>query len=164
MKKFLLAVAVLCSIALPARAVTIGEGCYTPDEAEAEQAIRIHSELMIIALNCQHSRFSQSSNNLYTTYRQFTVDHGRIIKNYESVLVGYFQRVRARDPEAGINDLRTRFANKISLDAAKMRPDVFCYEYAPRIDTVAGMSDEQFKQWAATSYRGHTTRPLCPAQ
>ena len=48
--------------------------CYTMEEAEAEQGIRIHSELMVIGLNCQHMKFSDGT-NLYLEYREFTKEH-----------------------------------------------------------------------------------------
>lgn len=39
--------------------------CYTPDEARAEQLIRIHSELMVVGLNCQHRA------NLTDAYQEY---------------------------------------------------------------------------------------------
>ena len=62
MKKFWVSL-FLCLLAVPAQAqmkvdvgvpAEAGRQCYTHEEAEAEQGIRIHSELMVIALNCQH--------------------------------------------------------------------------------------------------------------
>lgn len=35
-------------------ASSFAASCYRAGEAEAEQGIRIHSELMVIGLNCQH--------------------------------------------------------------------------------------------------------------
>ena len=50
------------------------EACYSKQEAEAEQGIRIHSELMVIGLNCQHMA-SANGNNLYLEHRKFTQKH-----------------------------------------------------------------------------------------
>jgi hypothetical protein len=167
MKRILLAMT--CLIAIPlTQAMAAGmavksEGaCYTKAEAEAEQAIRIHSELMVIGLNCQNSRYNGGGENLYVSYRQFTADHARVISGYETQLIDYYKRTGSKRPEADFNTLRTTIANKIALDAAKMRPDQFCYQYSPRIKKVKAMSEDDFHQWAAASYKGHpASHPLC---
>jgi hypothetical protein len=136
--------------------------CFTKADAEAEQAIRIRSELMVIGLNCQASRFRGTSENLYGTYRQFTADHGPQFAAYEKQMLDYYRRAGAPNPESALNELGTSFGNKIALDVAKMRPDMFCYRYSPRMQKIKGMSAEQLRQWAATSYNSHPpTRPLC---
>jgi hypothetical protein len=134
--------------------------CYTKAEAEAEQAIRIHSELMVIGLNCQHMRFSDGT-NLYAEYRAFTSNHGDLFASYEDRLLSYFKR-QGKDPESSVNTLRTIFANKISHDVAKMKPDQFCNRYASRILKVAHFETADIRRWATTFYPSHpVTRPLC---
>lgn len=135
--------------------------CYSSAEAEAEQGIRIHSELMVIGLNCQHMG-AREGLNLYAQYRKFTADHGPLFATYEKILLRYFKNNGNNDPEAAINTLRTNFANKISNDSAKMRPDVFCSNYAPRITKAAQMSQLDIRKWAATIYPTHpVSAPLC---
>ena len=112
--------------------------CYTPSQAEAEQGIRIHSELMVIGLNCQHMGKREGDEPL----RNLQAVHARyadLFAGYEATLLSFFTKRGDSNPEASLNALRTGFANKISKDAAGMRPDVFCAQYAPRIDAVAGM-------------------------
>ena len=46
-------------------------GCYSAVESEAEQGIRIHSELMVIGLNCAHMA-DADGNNLYVQHSKFT--------------------------------------------------------------------------------------------
>ncbi len=135
--------------------------CYTMTEAEAEQGIRIHSELMVIGLNCQHL-WPRSDKNLYAQYKDFTVNHASLIRGYEATLINYFQRSGARNPESQLHELRTRFANKISKDAAVMRPDGFCKVYAPRVPKANKMREPEVKRWAATIFPNFPpTRPLC---
>ena len=136
-------------------------GCYSALEAEAEQGIRIHSELMVIGLNCQHMGARQGM-NLYSEYRQFTADHGGLFAKYEEILMSYFRRNGGGKPEASLNTLRTKFANKISNDVAAMRPDVFCSKYAPRIQKASAMDQNAVRRWAATIYASHpVSKPLC---
>lgn len=135
--------------------------CYKPNEAEAEQGIRIHSELMVIGLNCQHMA-TANGKNLYAAYREFTALHGSLFGGYEDTLMTYFSKNGIGNPEAEINTLRTQFANKISRDAANMRPDLFCRQYSPRIVQAVAMSRDDIRNWAATIYPSHpVSKPLC---
>ncbi len=158
MRVFLLTMAVFL-IVLPqgAQAAT----CYSRGEAEAEQGIRIHSELMVIGLNCQHM-FKANGKNLYSEYRRFTSTHAPLFASYEQTLIDYFKRNGERSPESSINALRTQFANKISNDAARMRPDLFCRYYAGRIAKVSNMGQAEIRKWASTFHDSHpVSRPVC---
>jgi hypothetical protein len=135
--------------------------CYTATEAEAEQGIRIHSELMVIGLNCQH-RTPPDQKNYYTQYKEFTAKNGDLFAAYERALVGYYTRAGEQNPEGALNQLRTQFANKISGDVAKMRPDLFCEYYAPRVPKAAAMGTADIRKWANTFFRSHPlTQPIC---
>ena len=135
--------------------------CYSFAEAEAEQGIRIHSELMVIGLNCQHLG-PRDRKNLYAQYKEFTQKHASLIRGYENTLINFFKQSGKSDPERAMHDMRTNFANKISKDAATMRPDAFCSYYAPRIPRAAKMNDVQVRGWASTFYPGHpTSQALC---
>lgn len=144
---------------LPAQAQAAS--CYSPAEAEAEQGIRIHSELMVIGLNCTHMG-AKAGINLYGQYRQFTADHGDLFAAYEKILLKHFRETGSANPEADMNALRTRYANKISKDSAGMRPDIFCSKYAPRVLKASEMSRQDIRQWAATIYPSHpVSQPMC---
>lgn len=135
--------------------------CYTAQEAEAEQGIRIHSELMVIALNCVHMA-DANGNNLYAEYRKFTAKHGNLFGTYETILMENMRKNGSANPEAKINAMRTDLAQKISNDAAKMRPDIFCNTYAPRIEKVTKMDESMFRKWASTPFKGHPlSYPMC---
>lgn len=173
MKKFVLMCFVLiCAAAAPAFAqfkVDVGvpglggRTCYTPEEAEAEQGIRIHSELMVIALNCQHMT-PRGWKNFYHQYQEITARNASVIGDYENVLISFFAVAGKSNPELAFHDMRTDFANKVSTDAARMRPDVFCSNFARRIPKVANMTPAEFKNWAHTASQSGASRPLCAAQ
>ena len=156
-KKIAIIGLLLSLISAPVLAAT----CYTEAEFEADQGLRIHSELMVIGLNCQHlgKRYGQ---NLYGDYRKLTADHSDLFANYESIMMSFFKKQGKGDPVARLNDLRTRYANKISDDAAQMRPDIFCSRYAPRIDQAKVMSRNDLRKWAATPFPQHpVSHELC---
>ena len=135
--------------------------CYSMKEAEAEQGIRIHSELMVIGLNCQHL-WPKTQKNLYLQYKEFTNAHGSVFSGYEKTLIAFFFLFGRDDPEMSLHQLRTDFANKISKDAAVMRPDAFCQTYAPRIPKASKMNDKGLRKWAATIFPGHpVSHPIC---
>lgn len=137
-----------------------GRTCYTAQEAEAEQGIRIHSELMVIALNCQHMT-PRGWKNFYHQYQEITARNANLIGGYENVLINYFALAGKSNPERAFHDLRTDFANKVSTDAAKMRPDIFCANFAPRLPKVDKMSSAEFQSWASSASRTGASRPLC---
>lgn len=152
---------VLAVLAFSASAAVAASSCYTKAEAEAEQGIRIQSELMVIGLNCQHVA-TAGRKNLYAAYREFAAQHSYLFAEYEDRLLNYYKRTGAGNPEAQLNTMRTVVANRISLDAAKMRPDIFCYYYAPRIQKASAMNGQTLRQWAATFYPSHpASRPVC---
>lgn len=135
--------------------------CYSPSEAEAEQGIRIHSELMVIGLNCQHMT-PRGWTNFYAQYREITNRHASLFANYERTMLDYFHRTNVSNPEGELHNLRTALANKVSTDAAQMRPDIFCATYAPRIPEAAKMTQNDIRNWASTFYNSHpVSRPIC---
>jgi len=153
--RYFFALCLLCFAASPAFA-----NCYSMKEAEAEQAIKIHSELMVIGLNCQHMT-PRGQQNFYTQYRNFTNRHADLYSNYEKTLIQYYQRYGG-NAERRVHDLRTGFANQISTDAAAMRPDVFCSNFVKRLSQVNGMSRQELRQWASmAAMRQPLTRPVC---
>jgi len=134
--------------------------CYSRTELEAEQGLRIHSELMVISLNCQH--MYHQSGNLHVQYKDFTRRHSNLISLYEGTLKQYYARNGEHNPERSINDLRTKLANKISNDAARMKPNVFCKAYGGRITQALRMDQNKLRRWAATPFPGHpVSRPVC---
>ena len=139
----------------PALAAT----CYNSDEFEAEQGLRIHSELMVIALNCQHMAYRNG--NLYMRYREVTRQNEGLFKGYEKILANYYAR-QGLNGDKKVTDLRTSLANEIAVKSAKMRPDIFCYNYRHYMDQALQMDQEQFRQWAKQpSTTTVTSAPLC---
>lgn len=138
--------------------------CYSMKEAEAEQGIRIHSELMVIGLNCQHL-WPKNKPNLYKQYQDFTVKNAHLFSGYEKTLLGFYASEGAKNPEMKLHQLRTDFANEISKDSAQMRPDAFCAMYAPRIPKASAMNKDKLRKWASTIFPGHpVSHPICAAK
>ncbi len=134
--------------------------CYSKAEAEADQGIRIHSELMVIGLNCQRIG-ERHGLNLYGDYRSFTAKNAKLFSQYENILMDFYKR-NGKSPKESLNDIRTRYANNISESVSKLRPDVFCAKYAERIELTKDMSSEKIRQWASSMHASHpVSYPLC---
>lgn len=135
--------------------------CYNQIEAEAEQGIRIHSELMVIGLNCSHLA-TANGNNLYLEHKKFTAKHSKLFERYEAIIMDHMRKNGTGNADKAMHLLRTKFANKISSDVAEMRPDIFCKNYASRIEEVSQMDEETFRKWAATPFEAYpVSKPLC---
>ncbi len=121
------------------------EACYTAREFEAEQAIRIHSELMVIGLTCIKMPEGQQ---LYDKYQRFTLKNADMIGGYEKDLINYYSKEGSTDPEKKFNTLRTNMANDISNKAISMSTVTFCQKYSSHIDQALDMDQAKFRRWA----------------
>lgn len=160
----LLSIMAVSSTAFAQTRISVGAACFTPLEAEAEQGIRIHSELMVISLNCQHLT-PAGQENLYSQYRKFTAKNAALFSTYEMLLINFFKKAGSPNAELEMHTMRTNFANKISKDAAVMRPDAFCAAYMPRIQKAATMNEASLHKWASTFFPGFgPSRPICASR
>lgn len=149
---------ILIMILLPNLA--LAQQCYNAEQLEAEQGLRIHTELMNIALNCQH--LAAVGTVLTQQYEQFTHRNVDLIEGYENTLRAFYAS-EGTNPEATLNTFRTMMANRIAQDAVRLQPNVFCKAYGDRIVQANGMSREKFRKWAQTVFPGYPiTRKICP--
>lgn len=157
MRLFLLAVLSVL-IVTPAYADDI---CYNADQLEAEQGLRIHTELMIIALNCQH--LAAQGVALNHQYEQFTRANLSLIEGYEQTIRGVFKAEGKGTGEKELNDFRTLLANRIANEAVRLQPNVFCRAYSGRIVQASSMDRAHFRKWAQTVFPGYPlTHKICP--
>lgn len=120
--------------------------CYTPTEIEAEQGIRIHSELMVIGLTCQ--KMPGVGGNLYAKYQAFSQKNQATLALYENNLMSYYRKQGHSNPERQLIDLRTAFANAISRQAVQTSMVGFCKHFGSRVDQALQMDQSTFRKWA----------------
>lgn len=136
--------------------------CYNATQLEAEQGLRIHSELMVIALNCQHLTASDGV-PLNKQYEIFTRRHSSLLRGYEETIHAYFSATGIAKPEAELHDFRTRLANRIANEAVRLQASTFCKAYSGRIIQANSMDELGFRKWAQTVFPDYPlTRPICP--
>lgn len=137
----------------------VAEACYSPREVEAEQGIRIHSELMVIGMTC--AKMPQGR-DLYNKYQIFTSRNSGIISEYEADMIAYYTRMGASNPEQRFHSLRASLANTISRQAVSMSVGGFCQQFAPRLDQALAMDEDTLRRWARQVWPGQTfPEPLC---
>lgn len=158
MKKLLSALVLLLCISTAATAA--GPSCYSADEMEAEQGLRIHSELMVIGLTCL--RMPSGGPQLYSKYQTFTRKNQSLIAGYENDLISYYRRTGMSNPEGKLHTLRTELANEISQHAITMSVSSFCKYYGGRIDRALAMDNGKIRRWAQHNWSSSTTsKPSC---
>jgi hypothetical protein len=132
--------------------------CYSAAEFEAEQGLRIHSELMVIGLTCAKM---PGGTALYGKYQSFTHKNQTLISSYENTLISHLRKSGSSNPEKDFHTLRTGLANHIS-QLAIGNVVGFCNAFTPRLDTALGMDQQKLRRWAQQVWRdAPTSRPLC---
>jgi hypothetical protein len=147
------------ALSLAATGPAFASGCYTNTEFEAEQGLRIHSELMVIGLTCARMPGGQ---DLYREYNSFTLKNQALISGYEETLIRYYRSQGAPNPEQKLHTLRTNLANKISQHAIQMSTKSFCQYFGPRIPKALAMDQNTVRRWAQHVWADTpTTQPIC---
>ena len=158
MKKIIIAaLAVFCLSTTAAEAA--GGRCYAPKEVEAEQGIRIHSELMVIGLTCMKMPGGPEN---YSRYQQFTQKNSKLIAQYETDLISHYRKTGVKGAEIKLHTLRTNMANEISQHAIAMSTSTFCRKFSPRIPQALAMDKPHLRAWAQHVWPGTpTSEPIC---
>ncbi|MGM0422377.1 MAG: hypothetical protein ACQEQL_04665 [Pseudomonadota bacterium] len=133
-------------------------GCYSDFELEAEQGLRIHSELMVIGLTCQKA---PGGSGLYGKYRTFTRKNQYLLEEYETSLMNHY-RNSGQNPSRALHNLRTGLANEISEKAIMMNVSTFCRHYGGRVEKALNMNHDTIRRWARKEWPSQPpTKPLC---
>jgi hypothetical protein len=149
----------LAAFLLSMAAISSAEACYSAREFEAEQGLRIHSELMVIGLTCAKMPEGQG---LYRKYQEFTANNSALIAGYEADLISYYSQSGVAEPEQKIHALRTHLANEISRRAVSMSMLSFCQQFSPRIDQALAMDQQKLRHWAQHVWPNQPpSEPVC---
>jgi hypothetical protein len=145
---------VILSLFLLSSFSAFAQNCYSSAEADAERILRIHSELLVIGLNCQHRA---DLGFPYQDYQSFTQKNASLISHQENVMLRHFMTQGASNPQKTFHEYRTGLANTVAQDAA-VRPDGFCAVYGSRIRYALGLARADLMHWMATY---PVSRPIC---
>lgn len=156
----LLGALLAAAVAVAAAPAAAAPACYSPSEFEAEQAIRLHTELMVVGLTCQRL---DPAKDAFGSYQKFTTKHRRALMEYESRLLSHFKRVEKGGGEKSFHAFRTEVANEVAQRAALMLPASYCAVGQAVVDRAAAMSADEFKRSVADASDGGLifSRPPC---
>lgn len=139
--------------AAPALAAPPKGPCYSIPEFAAEQGIRLHTELMVVGLTCQHMDV-KGQLSLFNQYKQFTLKHQTRIQDWEKTLVNYFKRTAKGNPTRNFDSFRTRLANETSQRAIALTTPVFCGTHAPLVAQAMAASLEEIERGLSPDAEG----------
>lgn len=135
------------------------KNCYAPAELTAEQTVRLHSELLVVALSC---RLSSQGVSLTDAYGAFTKKHLKKIQAAERALMTHYGNNGKGKAERQMDRLRTEMGNEYSQTLASMKAPSFCGQYRDRVILANSWSDDQLNgelQRLATIFPSR--EPLC---
>ncbi len=127
MKFFLQTVMAVLVLAFPPLALHANAAaCYKPAEAEAEQLLRLHSELMVVAITC---RQASDGSDLVRGYTDFTKSHIDVLHDAEQTMKSYYRAQGGGDGVSKLDVLRTKLANEYGKKIADVSAPKFCEGY-----------------------------------
>lgn len=140
--KFLLCLwAILCLVS-PLRAFA-GSACYAPEQARAEQLLRLHSELMVITATCKQASDGQG---LPAFYAAFTRKNLGTLKGAEKTMTAFFKSTQKGSPLEALDRLRTKLGNEFGEKIAAASAPAFCEAYRNKVVQLYSASpDEIFR-------------------
>ena len=125
--------------------------CYSAAEYDAEQAVRLHTELMVIGLTCNSI---EADRKLFAKYQQFTTKNRTSLLNWEKVLIGHFSQTGKSNPTRQFDDFRTVVANEVAQRSALLTPPVFCQTHSDIVDKALSLSDADLKRYVSEGKSG----------
>ena len=126
--------------------------CYSAAEYDAEQAVRLHTELMVIGLTCNSI---EADRKLFAKYQQFTTKNRTSLLNWEKVLIGHFSQTgKSNHPPVRRFPDRRRQRGCPALcpaDAAGLLPDPQRYVDSQK---ALSLSDADLKRYVSEGKSG----------
>jgi surface antigen len=124
--------------------------CFWPAEIEADQAVRLQIELMLVGETCHEPG-----------YARFLERNRDALAAYQQILLERFARLRLGEAgEGALQSYLTRLANEASLRAG--RAAGFCAGAADLVATVKGMQANDLRVYAAAqATASRHSYPVC---
>ena len=133
------ALAVLCLgvMAFPAFAA---QQCYSSNEVEAEQLLRLHSELMVITVTCHQGSHGE---NLIPAYTDFTKNHIAALHDAEKTMIEYYHTTYGGNGIERLDKLRTKLGNEFGQKIADISAPIFCQQYRDKVLQMCSASNKE---------------------
>jgi uncharacterized protein len=136
MFKIMSAALVLFCVAASATAAT--QECLRPAEAEAEQAIRFQTELMVVSETCHEQ-----------IYPHFLHRNRKALVDYQKRMIERYRRTGAARPTASLDTYMTRLANETAAHVSAEPLEMLCQEQADFLATADTLDGKKFRRYIA---------------
>jgi len=107
-----------------------GNACYTPAQMQAEQLLRLHSELMVITVTCRQGSGGQ---DLAAAYGDFTHKNINVLHDAEQTMIAYYKNSQKGNSLDHLDRLRTILGNEFGQKVADMNAQEFCDMYRDKV-------------------------------
>jgi len=131
--------------------------CYSPAEVQAEQLLRLHSELMVITVTCKVSSVGQ---DLVAAYTGFTKNNIDVLHDAEQTMVNYYKKAYGGKGIPLLDRLRTKLANEYGQQIANVSAPAFCAQRRDKVISMHGASASAV-QGEVLKASASTYEPLC---
>ncbi len=139
----------------------VATDCYRAAEYEAEQTIRLHTEMMVIGIKCNRVRPDMQP---FALYAAFTQRNSGWISRVERDLIGYYRRTRGNGAVGAFDRLRTSLANEYARKANMIPTEDYCIARLPVLARLAQLDQARFRTAALRSRSmPFSRRPVCTA-
>lgn len=128
----------LLLLCLGVGATAATQGCLQTAEAEAEQAIRFQTELMVVSETCHEQ-----------TYPQFLHRNRIALAEYQRRMIERYRRAGAARPKASLDTYMTRLANETALRVSNEPVEALCHEQADFLATAGALEGKKFRRYIA---------------
>ncbi len=152
------ALAVAALIAAAPVAAAANE-CYGPAEYEAEQALRLQSELTVIAYGCPTP---PGMPPFPVQYGAFVKTHQKQFAQWQGTLRTHLRRTLGGNVDRHFDNLASLISNQLSNRHALVSPQTYCEAEMARFGQLVAMKpDELLRQVRDNSVVRMSTRPPC---
>ncbi len=115
--------------------------CMTEEEMAAEQAIRLHTTMMVTGLTC-HNFYREPT--LFDRYQQFTIDHQGRLGAAQDTIGRFLARYRAGNRNRLYDTYQTEMANAESRLVAAATAPTYCRLRRDQYYTAADFTEADF--------------------
>jgi hypothetical protein len=129
---------VLAVLCLVAGATAAPQECLRPAEAEAAQAIRFQTELMVVSETCHEQ-----------IYPHFLHRNRLALAEYQKRMIERYRRTGAARPKASLDTYMTGLANETALRVSAEPVEVLCREQADFLATADALDVKKFRRYIA---------------
>lgn len=154
MKRGILCLVLALMMASP---VMAADRCYSPAEAQAEQLLRLHSELMVITVTCRQSSTGQSLVPAYTDFTKRNID---ALHEAEATMTRYYKAAYGGNGTTKLDRLRTLLANEFGQQIAAQSAPAFCTQRRDKVVALNSAAPDAVLG-AATQIAAQSYEPMC---